>query len=78
MISPVLMRSAHSDVSLHCDSEGHVDGGAERDSGHGVQHVDIHLGQEGGGGEQVVDELQGGVGVDGEVGENVPSRECEC
>ena len=51
------MRSAHSDVSLHCDSEGHVDRGAERDSGHGVQHVDIHLGQEGGGGEQVVDEL---------------------
>ena len=65
------MRSAHSYVPLHSDSQGHVDGGAEGDSRHGVEHADTELREEGGGGEQVVDTLQGGIGVDWDVGQDV-------
>ena len=65
------MRSTDSDVSLDSDGQGHVDRGAERHGGHGVQHADTELGEEGRRGEQVVDALQGGIGVDRNVGQDV-------
>ena len=42
------MRPTDSNVSLHRDGEGHVDGRTEGDSGHRVEHVDVQLGEEGG------------------------------
>ena len=38
---PELTGSTHGDVSLHGYGQGHVDRGAERDGGHGVQEVNI-------------------------------------
>ena len=69
------MRSAHRDVSLDGDSQGHVDGGAEGDGRHGVQHAHTELREEGRGGEEVVDTLKGGVGVDRNVGQDI-SKHC--
>ena len=37
------MWSADSDEPLHCDGQGHVDGGTEGHGGHGVEDVDIQL-----------------------------------
>ena len=62
------MRSADSNVSLYSDSQGHVDGGTEGDGGHGVEEVDVQLGEERGHGEPTVDYGQGGVGVDWHIG----------
>ena len=81
------MRSADSYVPLHRDCQGHVDRGTEGHGRHGVQQVDIclhrllvrtgggrgyYLGQEGGDREPVVDSLQGGVGVDWDIENNIP------
>ena len=45
---PVLVRPTHSNVSLHRHGEGHVDGRTEGDGCHGVEQVDVELGEEGG------------------------------
>ena len=37
------MWSADSNEPLHCDGQGHVDGGTEGHGGHGVEDVDIEL-----------------------------------
>ena len=41
--SPVLNRPAHGNEPLHGDGQGHVDGGAEGHSRHGVEKVHKEL-----------------------------------
>ena len=49
---------AHCNVPLDSDSQGHVDGGAEGDSRHGVEDVDIELGENDGVGEHLIDNTE--------------------
>ena len=48
---------------LQVSYQGHVDGGTEWDSGHRVQDVDEHLGEDGGPGEEGAHCWDGGAGV---------------
>ena len=58
---------ADGDVSLDGDGERHVDGGAEGHGGHGVQEVDVDLGEHEGLGEPQIDSGEGGIQVDGNI-----------
>ena len=55
---------ADCNVSLHSDSKGHVDGGTEGHSGHGVEDGHVHLGQEDWVVEPGVNKGHGGIGMD--------------
>ena len=63
---------ADCNVPLDSDSQGHVDGGAEGDSRHGVEDVDIELGQDDGVGEHLIDNTEGGVGMDRYIEHDIP------
>ena len=69
------MRPADRYEPLHSDGQGHVGGGAEGHGGHGVENVDIHLGQELGVREPVPDKLKSGAGMDRDIEEDKPEQE---
>ena len=73
-IAPELMRTTDRDVPLHGDGKCHVDGGAEGDGGHGIEEVDVELGEEGGHGDQVPDHGERGVSVDWNICHNIPAQ----
>ena len=52
--------------------QGHIDGSTEGDSRHGVQHVDVQLGQRVRAGEHQADCGDGGAAVHGYIGHDVP------
>ena len=57
---------------LHRDGQGHVDRGTEGHRRHGVQHIHIHLGQELGGREPIVDDGKSSISMYWHVEDNVP------
>ena len=56
---------------LHGDGEGHVGGGAEGHCWHGVEDLHIYMGEERGLCEPMADKLKCGIGMDGDVENNV-------
>ena len=52
----------------------HVDTGTEGDGRHGVQHVDVQLGEDEGALEPGAHRLHAGVGVDRNIGHDVPGQ----
>ena len=69
------MRPADCYEPLHGDGQGHVGGGAEGHGGHGVENVDIHLGQELGVREPGTDKLKSGASMDRDIEDDKPEKE---
>jgi hypothetical protein len=69
------MRPADGYEPLHRDGQGHVGGRAEGHGGHGVENVDIHLGQELGVREPGPYKLKSGTGMDRDIEEDKPEQE---
>ena len=69
------MRPADCYEPLHRDGQGHVGGGAEGHGGHGVENVDIHLGEELGVREPAPDKLKSSAGMDRDIEEDKPEQE---
>ena len=65
------MRSTNCYEPLHGDGEGHVGGGAEGHCRHWVEDLHIHMGEERGLSEPMADKLKGGIGMDGDVENDV-------
>ena len=68
------MRSAHSYEPFHGDGEGHVGGGTEGNCRHGVQDVDVHMGEELGRWEPLIHRAYSGIGMYWYVEYDVPMK----